>query len=181
MWQLQHTYLRSTLASSALRPPPVSLTHDMLVHKGMTAAPLDWIVLTWNGRHDLSTKLFPLSLVVLLYPFLADQYIILSLNIRIFQTHFLYFIWLFSLNGFLKSANTRNLFEIVSCSCRTSCFKECKSDLMWECCGSKSLSDKILTFGKSHLTHVSNNVYCIKIKPNYHTWNLNIDTIWHYR
>lgn len=100
MWQLQHTYLRSTLASSALRPPPVSLTHDMLVHKGMTAAPLDWIVLTWNGRHDLSTKLFPLSLVVLLYPFLADQYIILSLNIRIFQTHFLYFIWLFSLNGF---------------------------------------------------------------------------------
>ena len=102
MWQQQHIYLCSTLTPPHLCPPPASLTHNKLVHKG-TAAVVLWTesYCSWNGQMCFEYQgLFPPSLIVLLYPFLADQYITLSLNIRIFQTHFSVFYFNFSLNGF---------------------------------------------------------------------------------
>lgn len=100
MWQQPHTYVRSTLAPPPLCPQPAFLTHK-LVHNGMTAVPLHWIVLKLKRTDTFwvpsSFPPFPHSFTV---PFLADQYITLSLNIRIFWNHFSVFYFTFSLNGF---------------------------------------------------------------------------------
>lgn len=83
--------IRTLLSVVALLPPQLCLLSWLkLVHKGLTAAPPHWNVskLKW---HLLS--LFPVALIVLLYPFLADQYITLSLNISIFSNHSCILFW----------------------------------------------------------------------------------------
>lgn len=92
LWQQPHTSVCSSLAPT----PALSLLSWLkLVHKGLTAAPPHWNVSKLK-RHLLS--LFPVALIVLLYPFLADQYITLSLNISIFSNHS----FVFYFNFFLK-------------------------------------------------------------------------------
>lgn len=60
-----------------------------------------WTELKCSGNGQICFEYQVLSLVVLLYPILADEHITLSLNIRIFQTHFSVFYFTFlSLNGF---------------------------------------------------------------------------------
>lgn len=140
LWWQPHTYVSSPVAPPPLCPPPAFLTHKV-VHNGMTAVSLHWIVLKlkWTDTF-LSIKLlppFPHSFTV---PVLADQYITLSLNFRIFWNHFFCILFTFFIKWILcdvwKKANSCNLFEIVSCLCRFSRFKRSASQISRQCWGS---------------------------------------------
>ena len=100
MWQQQHTYLLSTLVHPSLHPRPAILdTQASAQGYGSSSSGLNCFAVE-KDRPCFEYQ--ALSLVVLLYPFLADQYTTLSLNIRLFQTNFsvFYFTFFFSLNGF---------------------------------------------------------------------------------
>lgn len=172
MWWQPHRYVSSPVAPPPLCPPPAFLTHK-LVQNGMTAVPLHWIVLTlkWTDTF-LSIKLFspfPHSFTV---PVLADQYITLSLNFRIFWNHFFCILFTFFIKWILcdvwKKANSCSLFEIVSCLCRFSCLKGVQVRSPDKAGAQYSLwkLQKMLTRCTSHFKWDLNNVLHIQIKPN---------------